>query len=781
MPLGDLLQLIRPPPWPNPEQSVGQELGKIPKTKLLYWQATGPAREAFKDLMPKIRRVLDEKQGPIPNSYIVSFDPYMIGRSSTEAVPFIMFASQLRPERRRAMNYVKDSKILQDYPGMRAGEWLEAPHIGIQRQMGTLERHAHGKLQIPNEIVVDSFCCSDHQVSATLSFHYPDRTVKATASVEVNILGTRHYLVPSHVLTPPHPRPITQTEALDTFENDGFDFDGLMEDENSSDDDPLTTSIGSISSSDSDSRDTEERSWDESVSGSAINNDPGSSTLVTQPELDSQHSSIGESDTQPIPDEGGDKYPVVSIGLDYLLCRVVDSDIGGTLVRLPELLRMSDNLGEPSENGSIVRVLTVHGLLTGHLFRTLTHVYLPNSSSCHEVYVAHFDSPVLAGDCGAMVYDPSGKQVFGHIITGSENPTRRSTFVVPARHVHEDIVRQLDRLYSIQAWRKTTATNILEPSLSDHSSHSSKLVSNNSELVERTIVHTKDLEHQHTQKTLVSSLDDPLGKGKWNTETIDDIASQFGSRLEPHLSHGSKPSTFSQAQAGISAFASSASASSSVTETSQSPPPNPVPISSIKPYQQPANSFIPASRIIPRIIPDAGSPPQNASSSAISYLNSQRYPMALEEFSYSLDEIRAIIRATGRVEGVSGDDFFDYDKWEQDCDSITDASIMSISASDLLSEHTQATTIDNSEIASNAPSYDLDQDDTMQEPGGSNQQHDGERRCKSPGLQTIESRPQFIDSRPQSWHPQDSASSRSDGASTGRENVLPGEDVLYDG
>jgi hypothetical protein len=70
------------------------------------------------------------------------------------------------------------------------------------------------------------------------------------------------------------------------------------------------------------------------------------------------------------------------------------------------------------------------------------------------------------------------------------------------------------------------------------------------------------------------------------------------------------------------------------------------------------------------------------------------------------------------------EEFIDLERLERDYDpSVTDASMTSESTSDSPSEHTRPTTIENSEVTSNAPSYGLDQDDMVQETGASNRDH----------------------------------------------------------
>ncbi|KAI0874170.1 hypothetical protein GGS24DRAFT_353972 [Hypoxylon argillaceum] len=447
MTLGTLIQFRRPI-WPNPEDSVGREFGQIPKTKLSYWEATGPAQAAYQKLLPEVLAVLAEKQGPIPNSDFVWFSLYMVGPSPSAAAPFIMFASEQRSQRRQAMNHIKNSKILVEYPGMQAGEWAEAPHIGRQEQKGSSRESIYRELQIPDSITADAWISTGFQVSAVLTFYYPDRTTEATASVMIDINNICYYLVPSHVLFPPRPAMTTKTEIPGESYGEGFDFGYFMEDDYLSEDDRVATSLGSISSSSSSSPSSQEQSLNYNSTEYAMEFQSDSSSTTAQPPLLPHFFNQGESNAHE--NEAGTNCPVVSIDLDYALCRVRDTGTKPPSICLPLMPPTLESLAEPDENGTRVQVLTIHGLLNGYLSRPRTHVCLPNSSSYQEVYVASFESPVLPGDCGAMVYTALGGKVLGHIITGSAESTKQTAFVIPVKHVQEDILRRLDMLNSIK-------------------------------------------------------------------------------------------------------------------------------------------------------------------------------------------------------------------------------------------------------------------------------------------------------------------------------------------
>ncbi|KAI1101615.1 hypothetical protein F4804DRAFT_293249 [Jackrogersella minutella] len=446
------------PTWPNPQDSVGKEFGKIPKANLSYWEATGPAQTAYQKLLPKVLSVLAEKQGPIPNSDFVWFSLYMVGLSPSTAAPLIMFASDKRSQRRKAMEYVKDSKILEEYPGMQVGEWVEAPHIGRQKQKGSSRELTYGELEIPQIIMVEYSTPIESRGFTVLSFHYPDRIAMTTSSIEVDIDtdNIRYYLVPSHVLLPPQPTGEAKTEAPDDSDNEGFDFGNLMGDDNPGEDDYL----GEDDCPGEDGYPGGVHHPDEDGIFVMDDDRPFSSSPDSKEEsIPTPHPS-NQGDSEAYGYHAGANCPIVSIDLDYALCCVTGNDTHVPSIRLPSLPSIARSLAEPDENETQVSVLTMHGLLNGRLSRTRTHARLPNSSSYQEVYVVYFDSPVLAGDCGAMVYDASGRKIFGHIITGSANSTRKTAFVMPVKDVCEDIFRRLNMLYHTWTIRTADASHI---------------------------------------------------------------------------------------------------------------------------------------------------------------------------------------------------------------------------------------------------------------------------------------------------------------------------------
>ncbi|RDW68774.1 uncharacterized protein DSM5745_08534 [Aspergillus mulundensis] len=114
--------------WPNPELSIGTFCGTT-KDKVNYWEAQGPAREAFVNISTSIQETLNDECLRVPSSSTLVYDVYMIGKTPGKAVPHIMFSCKASESRKKAVALVRKSDILDHYPGMELGHWESPPHL----------------------------------------------------------------------------------------------------------------------------------------------------------------------------------------------------------------------------------------------------------------------------------------------------------------------------------------------------------------------------------------------------------------------------------------------------------------------------------------------------------------------------------------------------------------------------------------------------------------------------------------------------------------------------
>ena len=199
---------LRRPVWQNPTASIAEYRGRVPgRSQYIYWDAVGPAREAFDQLFPRINQLLAEHQGPIPNSDFMHIGLYMVGPSTESAVPHIMFASVESEHRKKAKAILERSGLLREFPGLSAGQWSAPPHIGPQMQAADVERgrlRAEASFETPLEIrLCRQVGGSTAHRSLRVRFLFKGRSTVATTSATLTLDGKLHYVVPAHVFLPP--------------------------------------------------------------------------------------------------------------------------------------------------------------------------------------------------------------------------------------------------------------------------------------------------------------------------------------------------------------------------------------------------------------------------------------------------------------------------------------------------------------------------------------------------------------------------------------------------
>jgi hypothetical protein len=114
----------RKTPWPDPHLSIGECWCSIGPNRC--WEATGPAKIKYDEVFHHIKSLL-ESQGEflgegIPVRSCLLFDLYIIGRTPKFARPTIIFSSENKIQRQRAQKHLRESGILNAYPGVALGD-----------------------------------------------------------------------------------------------------------------------------------------------------------------------------------------------------------------------------------------------------------------------------------------------------------------------------------------------------------------------------------------------------------------------------------------------------------------------------------------------------------------------------------------------------------------------------------------------------------------------------------------------------------------------------------
>lgn len=468
-----LLLQPRQAAWPHPRDSIGSAFGPLTKSGLFYWEARGPALDAYKQLVQKIGEILKEKQGPLPNSDIIWFDLFMIGPNMDNAKPHVMFAGPNEAARKKAKKIIKESGLLAAYPGMFAGEWAEAPHVGRQTlrvgpDMSFLPQDStnfpsnddskasvpypsyayrehvsrridsqHNLPSAPSVVDFEQFITGSRR-STILNIRFGLETVRATSGLVWESEGAEYCLTAAHVFFRPSSQVDPESPQPNT-DSPGFEFDGFPGIDMQANS-PMGTSEGSLTAPPSEESD--ERN--SACSTSPVFQEPEDSTRTSEDEVAEDQSMhprarIADFSSQILFSASvswsPDHHYMTSAQLDYILHKLPrhgDSEPAHGMQVLT-----SSVVIEPTEKGNKALVHTLHGILSGVIKKTGTYVLLPGSTEYQEVFVAYLDSPVEAGDSGAVVSNETD-QVYGHIVSGSSTS---AAFVMPLRQVYDEISR----------------------------------------------------------------------------------------------------------------------------------------------------------------------------------------------------------------------------------------------------------------------------------------------------------------------------------------------------
>lgn len=106
--------------WPNPELSIGKPISPSSMPgRLQFWEVTGPAMEVWTAIRPRLSQFLDSiaDLNATRRSH-VTFSMFMVGKTINSASPTIIIQSASTEPRKRVVNLVENSSILDAYPGV---------------------------------------------------------------------------------------------------------------------------------------------------------------------------------------------------------------------------------------------------------------------------------------------------------------------------------------------------------------------------------------------------------------------------------------------------------------------------------------------------------------------------------------------------------------------------------------------------------------------------------------------------------------------------------------
>lgn len=446
--------------WENPELSTGTWYRKMGRSDC--WEAVGSAREIYGQLSKEIKTILEDRieylneDEPIPQT--VTFSLYMIGRKPSNARPTIMFCCARPNPRCRARRVIRESGILDKYPGFGMGDSSYPPDFD-----GLPVRLANTSNSASSNVIIY-------------------KRAEKVCGVEISILGSEDDLIRKasiggivcsqfkyYGLTVAHAFEELECENATLQLEEGFEFI-IEDDEAEGDENSTSTFRGSETSSssilDHSSASIKSAQTSKSKNLSAFISTPRVATPVESSTVEavlgdtphSQPSGNTQRDAKNIENPGlkianDEQFSVVgslilrstygnSPELDWGLIELETPHLR-TYNRVP-LNNNSDGVLYPEKvvttglRATDVLVLRGSGEpLSGILSGIPTFMNVPRSKKFHEVWTMRLNGKLAKGDCGSWVIDAVTGDIFGHIVSGDLDSG--SAFLMPAFQIFEDI------------------------------------------------------------------------------------------------------------------------------------------------------------------------------------------------------------------------------------------------------------------------------------------------------------------------------------------------------
>jgi hypothetical protein len=482
------------PCWPSPEKSIGTFEAELESQ--CCWQVIGPARKAWEKIHPEIKRYLEAHTEPI-SATTVLWIFRMIGHTPQTSSPTVIFCCEEKLHRKAAWKAIKESNILDDYPGIRLAHLPRVPcsksalvpmwsSLGSQHNALEWEdRHTpsgeqnyvhtplsnlsrsedgNGRLIMAHSDVIDVIPAKPAYNTCVYGFtesvapghsvlvHAPHEVGpvrKATVGGFIEIAGVSCGMTAAHPFAGGQH---TMIPVMEPYQKLAFSDSDECEDEVDYEMDTDTESYTRHG------LDLQSQKNSDPANCSETWNAADSTPYMTQLQpLEMKEKSAEYLDSQSL---SYDQQPVGRLlfssivedtrpELDYALLLLKQPQVPRRLETATTMDHF-DHMDLPPfttkedlrhiENTS-VRSITASSTMDvfGNIDFTATFIRPPHASQYQEVYLVSFDQVLAQGDCGSWVYGSDSDALHGHIIAGS--PDDGIAYIVPAYQVFDDLRR----------------------------------------------------------------------------------------------------------------------------------------------------------------------------------------------------------------------------------------------------------------------------------------------------------------------------------------------------
>lgn len=432
--------------WLNPQESTGRYICRDRDKWHHIWEAIGPARDVFVNtIAPRIKEYLEDAVEPISSR--VTWSMYMVGRTEFAASPSIIFCCEVLDHRREVRNTIRESGILDGYPGIKARHLPRPPdfdqlvplgaggqpmdHCGDMTALTSKGRSACG-----SQISLGS------NGTKSLSSDFA-----ATIGGVIRLGGHFYYTTAAHALLP-------------TLDIAGGDKGLTAKDENGTDTGAakLYGNEGLCSASTSNLGSEDMIPWNPLL-------DQSDDNRYLQDEILRQWSRKSYHEAE-VPLSSLTKPGKVSpnpTGRTFMTSMDMEARDPGldyALVEVSNKHHVLENLIQagPSE-GSFVKVrsvvrswpqdvdivaVTPRGTNRGWISGTPVYSSTPGKGTWNRMFKATLDGPLHRGDCGTWVVDATNGDLFGHVVLGS--PGGGTALLIPFSDIFDDILSRVDEL-----------------------------------------------------------------------------------------------------------------------------------------------------------------------------------------------------------------------------------------------------------------------------------------------------------------------------------------------
>ncbi|RYP66033.1 hypothetical protein DL771_008014 [Monosporascus sp. 5C6A] len=367
-----------------------------------------------------------------------------MGIATQTATPTIIFCCEVALHRREIRNIIKNSGILDRYPGIKTGHMPRAPDFDqlVPLALGA-DNWTTARISIK-----PSLGAPGSQLLIKWSRNDMEWSTKATVGGVIRVRNKYFYTTAAHtfqhVITASSTTGIFDTDIFESFDEDCCSFDGDSEseaDDGETSGSPceLTEPLGSY--------DDKQKT---SMKGKAIWDDPADQNQAQliqdnptapdrAPRLDSDAGALGYDFEFDYPGEVFLGRPLT--GLDYALVEVEDlshcAENTITDTSDPQSRIVVKSLVKEISYDAAIMAITPRGKISGNLSATPSYVRARNGEKFYEMFIVTLDNELEKGDCGSWIINAETGNLYGHIVAGS--PTSGTAFITTFLDVFEDI------------------------------------------------------------------------------------------------------------------------------------------------------------------------------------------------------------------------------------------------------------------------------------------------------------------------------------------------------